>query len=41
MVDRQDKSVTETKIMPNPEVAKELHKPVIRKFKNEKYTYLL
>ena len=41
MVDRQDKSVIENKIMPNPEVAKELHKPVIRKFKNEKYTYLL
>ena len=27
--------------MSNTELAEELHKPVIRKFKKEKYTYLL
>ena len=31
----------ENEIMQNKELAEELHKPIIRKLENEKYTYLL
>ena len=34
-------SGVKSEIVQNKELAEELHKPVIRKFRNEKYTHLL
>ena len=37
----QNKSAVKNENMSNKDVAKELHKPIIRKFKKERYTHLI
>ena len=37
----QNKSAVKNENISNKELAEELHKPIIRKFKKEKYTHLL
>ena len=40
-VDKVAGGATKNKNMPNQQLAEELHKPIIRKYKNAKYTHLL